>query len=68
MLAPVIDQVAEELGDAAKICKVNVDEESAIATKFDIMSIPTLVVFKNGQPVGKMIGVQSKAAIIAALK
>jgi len=68
MLAPVVDQVAEELGSDAKVCKVNVDDSPDVAAKFDIMSIPTLIVFKNGVPVGKMVGVQSKNAILDALK
>lgn len=67
MLAPVIDQVAEEVKDAAKICKVNVDEAPSVAAKFGIMNIPTLLVFKKGELDKKMVGVQSKANIIAAL-
>lgn len=67
MLAPVVEQVAEELGDAAKVCKVNIDDCPDVAAKFDIMSIPTLIVFKNGVPAGKMVGVQSKSAILKAL-
>ena len=67
MLAPVVDQVAEELKDSAKICKINVDEAPDIAAKFGIMNIPTLLVFKNGELDKKMVGVQSKANIIAAL-
>ncbi len=68
MLAPVVDQVAEELKDAAKICKVNVDEAADVAAKFGIMNIPTLLVFKNGELAQKMVGVQSKATILAALR
>lgn len=67
MLAPVIDQVADEVKDAAKICKVNIDEATDIAGKFGIMNIPTILVFKNGEVVQKMVGVQSKASLIAAL-
>ena len=68
MLAPVVDQVAEELKDTARICKVNVDEAADVAAKFGIMNIPTLLVFKNGELVQKMVGVQSKAAILASLR
>ncbi|MBE6401075.1 MAG: thioredoxin [Verrucomicrobia bacterium] len=67
MLAPVIDQVAEEVKESAKICKVNVDEAPGIAAKFGIMNIPTLLVFKKGELDKKMVGVQSKANIIASL-
>lgn len=68
MLAPTIDKVAAQLGSAAKICKVNVDEAPEVAAKFGIMSIPTLLVFKNGELVGKMVGVQSADTILNALK
>lgn len=67
MLAPVIEQVAEEAGDA-KICKVNVDEEQELAMRFGVMSIPTLVLIKNGEVVNKTIGLQSKDEILAMLK
>lgn len=67
MLAPVIDQVAAEIGAAAKIFKVNVDDSPNLAAQFGVMNIPTLIVFKNGEPVKKMVGVQSKDAILKAL-
>ncbi|HIV03651.1 MAG TPA: thioredoxin [Candidatus Spyradosoma merdigallinarum] len=67
MLAPVIDQVASEIGAAAKIFKVNVDDSPNLAAQFGVMNIPTLIVFKNGEPVKKMVGVQSKDAILKAL-
>lgn len=67
MLAPVVDQVAEELKDSAKICKVNVDEAADVAARFGIMNIPTLLVFRNGEVAQKLVGVQSKATILGAL-
>lgn len=67
MLAPTIDALADELKDSAKICKVNVDEAAAVAAKFGIMNIPTILIFKNGEVVQKMVGVQSKAALVSAL-
>ncbi len=63
MVAPVIAQLAEEVTDA-KICKVNVDEQNELAAEFGIMSIPTLVVMKNGRIVKKTVGAQSKEALL----
>ncbi|MCH5150390.1 MAG: thioredoxin [Spirochaetales bacterium] len=63
MLSPIVDEVADEC-DTVKVCKVNVDNEQALAARFGIMSIPTLVLFKNGNIMNKMIGVQPKAAIL----
>ncbi len=61
MVGPIIDEIAEEHGDAIAIGKVNVDENPGIASKFGIMSIPTIILFKNGQPAKKIIGARSKA-------
>ena len=66
MLSPVVDQIAEELDDV-KVGKVNVDEEPDLARQFGVMSIPTLVVMKDGKPVDTRVGVQPKAAILAML-
>ena len=63
MLSPIVDEIADERADI-KVCKVNVDEQEELAMRFGIMSIPTLIVFKNGEPVKKTIGVQPKAAIL----
>lgn len=60
MMAPTIEQLAEELADVAVIGKLNVDENEAIAAQYGIMSIPTLLVFKGGKLVKKAIGVQAK--------
>ena len=69
MVAPVIDEVAAELdGKGAKVGKVNVDENQTVPMKYGIMSIPTLMVFKNGQPVDQMVGLQAKDRIIESLK
>ena len=62
MVAPVIDQIATEHADI-KVCKVNVDEEASLAMDYKVMSIPTLVVFKNGQVVNQSVGAQSKSDI-----
>ena len=66
MLAPVIDEIAEENEDV-KVCKVNVDEQEELAARFGIMSIPTLLVFKNGVLQGQTVGVQSKQALLNML-
>lgn len=66
MMSPVIDEVAETLSDV-KVCKVNVDEASDLASMFGIESIPTLVVIKNGQTVNKSIGLISKEQVLKLL-
>lgn len=66
MLAPILDQVASERPDV-KIAKINVDEQMELASQFGIVSIPTLIVFKDGQPVNKSMGVKPKADILAML-
>ena len=63
MLSPIVDEIAEERTDI-KVCKVNVDEQEELAMRFGIMSIPTLIVFKNGEIAKKTMGVQPKAAIL----
>jgi len=63
MLAPTIEQLAEELDGRIKVAKLNVDENPRTATKFGIMSIPTMLIFKNGEVVDRLVGVQPKAAI-----
>ena len=67
MLSPVVDEIAEEVAEA-KVGKVNVDDERELAKKFQVMSIPTLLVFKNGELVNRTVGVQEKEDIIALLK
>lgn len=61
MVGPIIDEIAREHGDKVAIGKVNVDENPGIASKFGIMSIPTIMLFKGGQPDKKVIGARSKA-------
>ena len=63
MLSPIVDQIADERTDI-KVCKVNVDDQEELAMRFGIMSIPTLIVFKNGEVTKKTMGVQPKAAIL----
>lgn len=67
MLAPVIDEVAADFAGSADVYKVNVDEESALAARFGIMSIPTLIVFKDGEVFDKLVGVVPKDSIASVI-
>ncbi len=67
MLGPVLDQLAEELGDSVKIAKVDVDSNQALAAKFNVRSIPMLLFFKGGEVVATEVGVKSKDAIAAKI-
>lgn len=66
-MANVIESVADRAGDSVKICKVNVEKEKELANQFGIMSIPTLVVMKNGEIKNRSIGVTGKKAILDML-
>ena len=63
---PLVDEIAEERADI-KVCKINVDEEKELAKQFRVMSIPTLIVIKNGEVVTRSTGEKEKAAILAML-
>lgn len=63
MVSPLIDELSEEHSEY-KFCKVNVDDESALATKFNVMSIPNLVVFKNGEMTSQSAGARPKEEIL----
>lgn len=65
MQAPYINEIADELVDKVKVCKVNVDESEKTAINYGIMSIPTLLVFKNGEVVEKRVGLTDKAELSA---
>ena len=67
MLSPIVDEIAEQY-TGLKVGKVNVDEQEELAIKFGIMSIPTLIVFKDGEVVAQSVGVKSKEAILDMLK
>lgn len=60
MQLPIVEELSSELHGKATIAKVNVDEEPELASQFGVMSIPTLILFKDGQPVDKLVGLQSK--------
>ena len=66
MVSPIVDELAEERSDI-KVGKVNVDEQQMLAAQFSVMSIPTLLVFKNGQVVNQAVGARPKQQILALL-
>lgn len=67
MLSPVVDEIANEQTDI-KVCKVNIDDEPELATQFGVMSIPTLVVIKDGKVINQSVGVQPKENILTMVK
>lgn len=60
MIAPALDEISSSLGDKVKIVKLNVDENPAVAAKYGIMSIPTLMIFKNGELASRQVGAAPK--------
>jgi thioredoxin 1 len=68
MIAPILDELAGELKDKARIVKINVDENPVVAGQFGIMSIPTLLLFKNGQKVDQKVGGQAKPQLKAFIE
>lgn len=68
MMAPVLESAEQQLGDKINFVKVDVDEQQQLATEFDIMSIPTLVVFKDGKPVKRMSGYRPLDTFVEELK
>lgn len=68
MVAPTVERVASEMADSAKIVKVNVDENPALAAKYHVQAIPTLGVFKGGEMVERFVGVQSAETLTTALR
>ena len=68
MLSPLLDEVEAEMADKVEVVKVNVDDADEIAMRFRIMSIPTLLFFKNGQMVDKSVGALSKNALVDRIK
>ena len=67
MVSPIVDEIAEERADI-KVGKINVDEQPELAQEFSVMSIPTLMVFKNGAVVKKSVGAKGKEAILEMLE
>ncbi|WP_243291202.1 thioredoxin [Bacillus sp. FJAT-47783] len=67
MIAPVLEELDQEMGSDVKVVKIDVDENQETAQKYGVMSIPTLLVFKNGEVVDKAVGYQPKEALAAML-
>ncbi|MDO4796971.1 MAG: thioredoxin [Coriobacteriales bacterium] len=67
-LSPIVEEIANEMSDRLDVYKCNVDEEGALAQQFGIMSIPTLILFKNGEIAHQMIGSMPKAALVSELE
>lgn len=68
MVAPVLEEIQQERGDALRIVKLNVDENPETAAKFQVMSIPTLILFKNGEVAHKVVGALPKRRLVAELE
>ena len=66
MVGPILDEIAEERSDIA-VVKVNVDDESQLAGQYGVMSIPTMIVIKGGQPIARFVGAQPKAKLVESI-
>jgi len=64
MIAPILEEIAGEQGDNLKIAKLNVDEAPNVARRFEVMSIPTLILFKDGEPAKRVVGAKPKQALL----
>lgn len=67
MFSPIIDEIEQEKGKEIKVCKVNIDEQSELAQRFGVMSIPTIVVMKDGKVTASSVGLRSKADVLQML-
>ena len=68
MIAPILDEIASEKGEKIKIAKVNIDENQAMAGQLGISSIPTMILYKDGQPVEKIVGAYPKPRILEKIE
>lgn len=66
MMGPIVEEISNEVNDA-KVCKINIDEQMSIAQKYGVMSIPTFIVFKNGDVADKKMGAMPKSAVLSML-
>lgn len=67
MQSPILEQVKEKVGDNAKIIKVDIDGNRELAMKYRVQSVPTLILFKDGEPVWRAVGVQQQDALVAKI-
>ena len=68
MVSPIVDEIAEESPAGVKVCEVNVDEQPELAQQFQVMSIPTLLVMKDGKPVASSVGARPKQFIVKMIE
>ena len=68
MVGPIVEEIADDYAGKAKVCKLNVDDCGAIAQSFGVMSIPTLIAFKDGREVNRIVGFRPKAEIAKLLE
>jgi thioredoxin 1 len=67
MIAPVLEEIASEQAGKVRVAKINIDDHPGAARRFDVMSIPTLIVFKDGQPAKRLVGAKPKGALLEEL-
>tara|TARA_B100000929_G_scaffold162542_1_gene128644 strand:+ start:260 stop:586 length:327 start_codon:yes stop_codon:yes gene_type:complete len=67
MVAPILEEIADEQAGALRIAKVNVDEAPELARRFQVMSIPTMILFRDGEPAAQIIGAKGKAQLLEEL-
>ena len=67
MIAPILDEIASEHAGKIRIAKLNVDDNPDVARRFDVMSIPTLIVFQDGQPARRLVGAKGKGQLLEEL-
>ena len=67
MIAPVLDEIATEQAGKVRVAKLNVDDNPDIARRFDVMSIPTLIIFKDGEPQKRLVGAKGKGQLLEEL-
>lgn len=68
MMSPILNEVADEIGDKAKICKVNVEDHQQLSAKFSVRNIPTLILLKNGKEINRFVGVKPKDYLIKQIE
>lgn len=68
MVSPVVDEVATDMADVIAVAKCNVDENEELALKYGVMSIPTLIIFRNGAEVGRLVGALPKEKLVEEIK
>lgn len=68
MMGPVVDEISKEVGETAIVTKLNVDDENSLAAKYNVMTIPTFIIFKDGEEKKRFVGVQDKDLLINELK